>query len=563
MSTLRHYQKDFKHAIYNAFDQGARAVLGISPTGSGKTVVTGEIARESQCSGMFIAHRAELLAQISCQLAREGVYHDLITPKNSPLRRKISDLHLNKIGKNFINDRCEWYVGGVDTVKNMVDDKRWRRLGLMITDEAHHLLKGNKWGTVFSYAQQALLLGVTATPRRADRKGLGKHDAGVFDAMVEGTTMRELIDMGFLTDYRLLCPRVQDLDMAGVTVSSTTGDYNQDEMRKAIHKSSRIVGDVVRHYVDHANGKLGVTFAVDVEEACKIAAAFVKAGIPAEVVSAKTPEALRTNILERFEQRKVLQLVNVDLFGEGFDLPAIEVVSLARPTMSLALFIQQFGRALRLMISPQLMGAWDTFTSAQRKQMISESAKPFALIIDHVGNTLQHGYPDAPQQWSLDPGEKRTRASNSDAIPLRSCLNLECMKVYERSEIICPHCGEPAPEPTNRSGPDFVDGDLQLLTEEMLSELRGDIKKVDGKIYAPPHLDAHVKATIIRNHTARQVEQEKLRYIIAVWAGKHNEHTDRVNHKRFYLQFKITVLEAMALNVKEAEQLGRRIILTL
>lgn len=554
MHKLRQYQTDLKTKIHYAWESGAKNVLAVLPTGAGKTVITGAIANGFDGLGIFIAHRAELLGQISTQLAREGIYHNLITPKNSMLRRKICDLHLNKVGKNYISDRCSWYVGGVDTVINKSDDRLWKRLGLMIVDEAHHLQADNKWGQVFNYASQARLLGVTATPRRSDGKPLD-----TFDVLVEGASMRTLIEQGFLTDYQILCPKTSDLDLDNVAVSNTTGDYNSAQIKKVMHESKKIVGDVVREYLTHAKGKLGVTFCVDVEEAVKIAAAYNANGVPAEVVSAKTPADLRSDILRRFEKRQVMQLVNVDLFGEGFDLPAIECVSLARPTMSFSLFVQQFGRALRLMVSEMCMQNWDTYSIATRKEIIAKSAKPCALIIDHVANTLRHGFPDTPQHWTLAGREKNTRNTVRDTLPLRNCLNVVCMRVYEKTETECPYCGTAAPLPAGRTLPEEVDGDLQLLTVETLAAMRKEIDKVDGDVKLPQNVEHYVKSAIIRNHVNRQTAQKTLRDGIALWAGKYEQYEDRINHKRFFLQFGITVLEAKALGVKDAEQLDERI----
>jgi superfamily II DNA or RNA helicase len=123
-----------------------------------------------------------------------------------------------------------------------------------------------------------------------------------------------------------------------------------------------------------APGKLGVTFDTDVDSATETAAAFRAAGVPAEVVSAKTPDALRAQILRRFKNREILQLVNVDLFGEGFDLPAIEVVSFARATESFALYCQQFGRALRLMLAAAAAAVHADLTDEGRRAAIAAMA---------------------------------------------------------------------------------------------------------------------------------------------------------------------------------------------
>jgi superfamily II DNA or RNA helicase len=280
---------------------------------------------------------------------------------------------------------------------------------LWVLDEGHHQQADNKWGTAAAMFPNAKGLGVTATPLRGDGKGLGRHNDGLYDVMVDGPTPRELIDMGYLTDYRIIAPR-SDLiiDDQGVGAS---GDWSRAQL-KAAAKKSHIIGDVVGHYLKFARGKLGVTFATDVETATDIAERFNTAGVPAEVISAKTPDADRMAIMARFKRRELLQLVNVDILGEGVDVPAIEVVSMARPTQSFALFSQQFGRALRLMIDGSLYPIWDTLTSEERRAHIAASKKPRAIIIDHVGNVermaKQYGLPDYPPVWSLDRRERRS-----------------------------------------------------------------------------------------------------------------------------------------------------------
>jgi superfamily II DNA or RNA helicase len=159
--------------------------------------------------------------------------------------------------------------------------------------------------------------------------------------------MRDLINLGFLTDYKIYGPR-SDVDYSGVSISKTTGDYNPIQADRAVMKS-QIVGDVVEHYLKLARGKIGVTFATSIKCCEEITSKFIEAGVPAATVSAKTPEVERAAILTKLANRQLLQVVNVDLFGEGFDLPAIEVVSMARKTLSYSLFCQQFGRALRIL----------------------------------------------------------------------------------------------------------------------------------------------------------------------------------------------------------------------
>lgn len=557
MSVLRWYQAAIKNRVYQAYGQGAKSVLAVAPTGAGKTVIIGDVARDYKTGGVAIAHRQELVSQISTALARENVPHNLICA--APVRKAIIAHHIAETGRRWVDERAPWHVGGVDTLAKRGHESWNDSIGLVIMDEAHHVLQGNKWGKAWNMFPNAYGLGVTATPRRADGRGLGRHADGVFDELIEEVGMRQLIDEGYLTDYQIVAPDPKDLGLDKLDISEATGDYNADQLRKLFRENSRIVGDVVKHYLEHARGKLGVTFAVDIEEAGKIAAEFRANFIPAEVLSGKTPDQLRHSLLRRFKNREFLQLVSVDILGEGFDLPAIEVVSFARPTESYSLYAQQFGRVLRLMIDGELHKIWESLSVAERLEHIARSIKPFALIIDHVGNIVRHNLPDKVQVWSLDRRDKKKRII-TDAIPLRTCLNPECLKPYERSEIRCPHCNTPPPEPSDRSGPQMVDGDLYLWDASQLAAMRGEVARIDQPAYIPKNVAPNVARAIMNNHHERINAQKALRETIALWAGKWASKDDRVNYKRFYLIFGMTVPEACALNKADAEIMTGRIM---
>jgi superfamily II DNA or RNA helicase len=344
MIQLRDFQQDVERRIYAAWQDGARNVLAVMPTGSGKTVLFSKIMADQSRPSVAIAHRQELVGQISLALARNGVRHRIIGPRS--VARACASLHLAETRRNYIDPTSPRAVAGVDTLVRMPAEPWMSQIGLWVNDECHHQLRENKWGKAAAMFPNAFGLGVTATPCRADGRGMGRHADGLIDAMVVGLPMRALIDDGWLSEYRVFVPP-SDLHLEDVAISAG-GDYSPVPLRAAVHKS-HITGDVVAHYQRIAPGKLGVTFAVDVAAATEIAAAFRAAEVPAEVVSADTPDALRSHVLRRFRSREVLQLVNVDLFGEGFDLPALEVVSMARPTQSYALYAQQFGRALRIL----------------------------------------------------------------------------------------------------------------------------------------------------------------------------------------------------------------------
>ena len=414
------------------------------------------------------------------------------------------------------------------------------------------MLQKNKWGKAAAMFPNARWLGVTATPCRADGQGLGRHADGIMDHMVLAPNMRDLIKMGYLTDYRIFAPP-SDIDLTNVPISAG-GDFSPEPLRKAVHKS-HIVGDVVAHYQRLAPGKLGVTFAVDVESATDICEAFKAAGISAEIVSAKTPDAQRIAVLRRFRNRQTLQLVNVDLFGEGFDLPAIEVVSMARPTQSFPLYAQQFGRSLRLMVDDQMTRLWDQFSDEDRCTAIAQSNKPKAIIIDHVGNVHRHGLPDAPQAFTLNRREKRRNAPV--IIPVRTCPN--CGASYERTNIACPYCAS-IPVPVARSTPEQVDGDLTELDPAVLARMRSEIDAPPKFPYgAGPEIVAGIKGHWHQKNRA----QHELRDMMALWCGYRTQALDgdevRRAQKEFFLTFGVDVLSAQTLPRKDAEELTERI----
>jgi site-specific DNA-methyltransferase (adenine-specific) len=289
MSRLRQFQTALKNDIYTQWNLGYRNVLGVLPTGGGKSVLTGDIMRESNDAAVVAAHRGELVSQLSRALAAEGVRHRIIGPDS--LRRDCISLQLAELGRSYHDPGSRVAVAGVDTlVKRDVSHDSWfRQVKLWVQDEAHHVQQNNKWGKIAGMFPNARGLGFTATPVRMGASGLGVHSGGVFDAMAVGPTGRELIHRGFLTDYRIFAPP-SDVNYKNVGLS-VTGDYSMPQLRAAVHASNRIVGDVITHYLRIAPGKLGITFAVDVEAAQELAQAYRAAGVPAEVLRCLRPGA--------------------------------------------------------------------------------------------------------------------------------------------------------------------------------------------------------------------------------------------------------------------------------
>lgn len=524
----RPYQVALNDAITAQHAAGVRNVLARLPTGAGKTVTMAYHFAQHQGASIGIAHRQELVSQISLALARNGVRHRLLA--NPAVVRACVALHMQEIGTSYYHPGAPCGVAGIDTLIRR--DNPWlRQVTLWQTDEAHHLLRDNKWGQGVALFPNALGIGWTATPGRADGKGLGSHADGVFDAMVSGPEMRELIEADYLTDYRIFCPP-SDLDLTDVPVSGATGDYSAPKLRAAVHKS-HIVGDVVGTYVARFKGQRWLTFAVDVEHALEMTQAYRAAGVRVEMVTAETPDVLRGSILRRFRSGELDQLVNVDLFGEGFDVPECLGVSMARPTASYNLFAQQFGRALR-----------------------PSAGKTHGTILDHVGNVIRHGLPDAPHIWTLDRRERRAR--QEPTVTVRYCSR--CTAAYERVHWKCPYCGY-VPEPMGRDAPERVEGDLTELDPATLRRLRGEVDRINGPTRLPEGVTRQVGGAIHRNHTERQAAQQSLREAIALWAGWRRDagDDDREIYRRFWITWGVDVMTAQTLGATDAATLEAKV----
>lgn len=581
---LRSYQKRLKAGIYSAWQQTHQAhskpttVVACTATGSGKTVVMGNIAAELQASGMrvhglpelrnahgiIVAHRKELVGQISRAMAAEGLRHNLLASQTTV--KEVVHSHMHTLQKSYYDPRASWTVASVDTLIARGFPAP-ERVAFAFTDEGHHVLAVNKWGRAQQMFPNAFGLLMTATPCRADGQGLGEHADGLAHALVEGPGLAELIRDGYLVNYRVLKTKPADLDLSDVHITAS-GDYNQKESAAAVKRSRQIIGDAVRIYKEHTPGKRAILFAADIEHADQMAEAFNAAGVPAKNVSGAKDHDRDTAIAD-FKAGKLLVLINVDLFGEGFDVPACEVVLMCRPTKSFALYSQMIGRMLRLDISPVLMAAWDTYTVAQRLQFIAESPKPQATLIDLVGNVgTQYrvgdydyvGLPEGFNNWTLD---RRSRArAPSDGIPLRRCTNLVCGKDYERTESCCPYCATVAPPPAQRGTVQAVDGDVFELSGELLAQMRGNVlealeggeKVTQSWLESDPRTAGMAKAAA---ETKKHAVQTLMKHIDA-WADAQG-HDHAKCARVFYYKFGMDVLTALSQPAGKCAELSARI----
>lgn len=481
---LRTYQLELDGHVSAAWQAGHRVVVMRLDTGGGKTRIFASMIERHAGASCLIAHRKEIVAQISLALAQCGVRHNIIADAKDC--RAIADLHVKETGRNYYDPGARCAVAAVDTLIKRKGLETWAStVTLGIVDEGHHVVEDNKWHKavgMFTHPACRWLL-PTATPKRADGRGLGTPELGgdgIAHAMVEGPPMRWLIDEGYLCDYDVICADSHLTELLGEVGKS--GDWSTAQL-KAASDASPIVGDVVKTYSKLSAGgyamrgygpgvRTGIVFSSDVDTAQRMLEAYRRAGVVAELVTGETDPHVRRTVFKSLETGAVQMVIAIDIVSEGTDIPALQVGIFARSTASLAVYMQQLGRLLRPLPTPAYKAAR---TREERLAAIAASAKPRALLIDHVGNFMRHGPPDRPRQWSLASTSRRS--GPSDAIPMRVCLHPECGNPYYRYLTECPYCCTPAPPPAVRSSPDMVEGDMTMLDPAVLAALRGMVEE--------------------------------------------------------------------------------------
>jgi len=388
VSALRPYQFKAVTDVRAALETHHSVVLQM-PTGSGKTFTGVEIARERLGVGpvWFLCHRKELIKQAMRTFKRAGIDFGVIAPwaKREP-------------GKLM-------QIGSVDTLRN--HDAEFPKPKTVMWDECHRAA-AKTWAALMRRHPQAAHVGLTATPERLDGKGLDD----LFEALVVGPSVADLIDAGHLSRFRWFAPTEPDLTAARMS----KGDYRADDLDKAMNRPV-LIGDAIEHYQRIAPGTRAIVFCPSVAMSENVAARFQEAGISAAHVSGNSPDAERDLLVADFAAGRIKVLVNVDLFIEGFDVPGIETVILLRPTRSLRVFLQMVGRGLRL-----------------------DAGKTIVTVLDHAGMCMEHGFPDATFEWSLEGGARTRRIENARKAGevIRRCPKCGCAHPIS---AICPECG--------------------------------------------------------------------------------------------------------------------------
>lgn len=372
--TLHDYQRTLVNRARQAYIDGYKAPCVVAPCGAGKSVVISEIARMTTEKGnrvLFLVHRKELVDQIQ------------------------NTFRLNEVNLDLVQ------FGMVQTIVKRLE--KTDKPALIITDENHHSMAAS-YRKIYDYFDDVLRLGFTATPVRLNGSGLGD----VNDLLIEEVDAEWLIENGFLSPYKYYAPKLID---TSVLKLNNLKEFTNSSIQKAM-ESKTIYGDVIKHYRELADGEQAIAYCHSIDSSMAVKQEFLSNGIVAEHIDAKTPKAERDDIIDRFRKREIQILTNVDLIGEGFDVPDCSTVIMLRPTKSLSLYIQQSMRGMRYRPGKT------------------------SIIIDHVDNVRRHGLPDMKREWSLEG--KKSEASTAE-IKVKQCL--QCYAAYSSDEVACPYCG--------------------------------------------------------------------------------------------------------------------------
>jgi superfamily II DNA or RNA helicase len=388
---LRDYQQEMKVRLFEEWNLHRNVMIQM-PTGTGKTHLLTAIVREflhrSDTQVWIVAHRRELVEQIEETVAKYGIKKEA---------EAVKVMSIQWLSRNWKD----------------ID----REPGLIVIDEAHHAL-AETYRELWERYPEARKLGMTATPCRLNRKGFTE----LFDALITSWSISEFIGKGWLSVFDYVSIRANSVEQRLIDTlrkRGADGDYQVKEMNELLNRRSGI-GRLYESIEKYASGKKGIVYAISIAHARQIATYYSVRGVMAVAIDSKTPALERKRLVEGFRQGKIKVLVNVDIFSEGFDCPDVEFIQLARPTLSLAKYLQQVGRGLR-----------------------KSGNKESCMLIDNVGLYRIFGLPTRKWDWKamfegriIGNAMSRARMENSWTAPY---LPVENEAQDDELEVVITH----------------------------------------------------------------------------------------------------------------------------
>lgn len=389
------YQEDMKERIEKAL-RLHRSVMAQMPTGTGKTylltaVIDSFVSNNPMEKVWIVAHRRELVSQIDETVRK---FHSYFASNTSSLLSSVKAVSIQWLSKHY--------------------DEIEEEPGMIVIDEAHHAL-AKTYKEMWERFQKAKFLGLTATPCRLNGKGF----TDLFDVLVQSWSVPEFISKGRLATYDFVSIKSDGMTQRlidSLQKRGADGDYQNKEMDMLLNKKPSIER-LYRSLEEYGKDRKGIVYAINISHAQKITKLYQEHGVKAIAIDSKTPAAERQQDIEAFKKGDIQVLVNVDIFSEGFDCPDVEFVQLARPTLSLAKYLQMVGRGLRV-----------------------AKGKKNCVIIDNVGLYRVFGLPSQVWNWKAT-FEGRLRYSRKKETPKERDFFLmygkqETMPVGQDSEMM-------------------------------------------------------------------------------------------------------------------------------
>ena len=384
--TLRPFQGEAVQATYDLINAGCKNILFVGPTGAGKTVMGAKLLNDfvtlqgKRC--MFLVHREKLVAQTSDKLVKFGLDHGFI-----------------KAGKWKEDFDSPVQLGSVQT---LVRRKKWRDeltgdkgIHYIFFDECHETAWSSSWELLHDLYPEAVFIGLTGSPWRLNRK---QEMGDKFDDVVIASTPGELITKRWLVPHRIFSISSADLKSVGIS----KGDYDEEDLEFVCNRP-QLIDKLVEEYKRLAVGRRAIAFCVSVAHCEAVAEAFNQAGIPAAAISASTTG--RDKLYDAHARGDIMVLVSCNVLTAGHDEPLVGCVILARPTKSCAMYHQQIGRGLRIVVGPD--GCWAVDANG-------DYVKEDCIVIDQAGNRVRFGAPDELQREAMglyepkpEPKQKR------------------------------------------------------------------------------------------------------------------------------------------------------------
>lgn len=433
MTELRPYQRDLLQEAQRALAAPKARVMLQLATGGGKTRIAAALLAEWIRGGgkaAWLTHRRELSTQTRDVLSDNGIW------AANALNWGVDDPAPSATDGVVIEM--------VQTISRRNKHRSvWDEYGpkdLLVIDEAHHAPARGWERTIRQWPGPAI--GLTATPWRIE-KNLGFDH--LFDCLIPGPQIKDLQLEKHLANAQAL--QLDDDDLILVGIPARDGDYREEEIERLNETRHVWTAGALEYWQKYAAGRQTIVYAVSKRHAEILAEVFNNAGVRAAVILGNTPGKKRDWVISQFKDKKLQILVNVAVATEGIDLPDASCIVLARPTMSLALYLQMVGRGLRL-----------------------KDDRGDCMILDLAGNVKRHDLPDVEREWSLEP---RARQGEGGPPPVVRCP--DCERVSPASSHDCRHCGNPFGKDCQRCGQwrawkrwsaeTYCDGDHDLVCD--------------------------------------------------------------------------------------------------